>query len=292
MSSESESMENPSKTISEGIVLVFLSAVSYAGAYLYEFGYAGHFGIPKEYVYVDTRGLIVFFVIFLSVLTVVCQLLNFIQLAREGDSESPIRKLLKKHAAWFGIPLIFAFLAAAPLHEWINIFLLPIIILAGDVVGPFILRKRMGGFKAALDDWMKDGGTPVPMPINGKLIQTSWKGTVSLVYLMLLLLFIANAMGAGEARRKTDFLFSGNENKIVLRRYGTDWLFAEYDPVAQKIEPNFSLVDFTKEKTELKLIKISAVEKVEARGYSTKTPVKDFNEVSLESETNTVDSLK
>ncbi|MCD6049905.1 MAG: hypothetical protein K0Q55_1308 [Verrucomicrobia bacterium] len=281
-------MESPSKTISEGIILLVLSAVSYAGAYLYEFGFAGHFGIPKEYVYVDTRGLVVFFVVFLSVLIVTYQFLTFIQIAREGDSERPLHKLLKKQCVWFGIPIFIVFIAAAPPREWFNLFLIPVILLVGDILGPFFLRNVKGGFQLAFEDWMKDGGSTIPTPIDNKLSSISGKGLVNLVYLIIMLLFIANAMGAGEARRKTDFLFSSDESRIVLRRYGTDWVFAEYDHGANKIAPNFIVIDFAKEKLELKLIRRNVFGKIEPQVSLTKVSAQDHAEGPPLSATNSV----
>jgi len=264
MSSAGENMDSPSKTLTEGIILLLLSAVSYAGAYLYEFGYAGHFGIPKEYVFVDARGLVVFFVGFVSILIFTYQVVNFIQIAREGDSKKPLALLLKKQCVWFGVPTVFALIAAAPFREWFNIFLLPLIVLAGDLIAPFLLRKVKGGFLAALDECLKEGGSTVPMPIDKKLALASGKEILGLVYLIVMLLFIANAMGAGEARRKTEFLFTSDGSKVLLRRYGTDWLFAEYDTATHTIRPKFTVIDFAKEKTELKLMKRGAAEKVVA----------------------------
>jgi len=210
-------MSENNERFDSAILLAIVTAFGYLLAFLYEFQYLAHFGVPIDFVEVGLRGLFLFGVAASAVLLVILYMANLALLASSTvwivTQHLGIAALLP--AAAVGIPYLYGQRPTAWVVLVIFVLLLDVVILAGPLLydGKTYAEKitAMRSRTRAMDTGAK-----------------RWFGTTRPIFLgasAVALGCLAAGFGAYTARKQTAFLMHGN--RAVLRLYGDLFLYAE-----------------------------------------------------------------
>jgi len=217
-------------------------AVGFIMAYIYELGYCSIYGIPNEFIQLQSTNIIsivvkVFLSFFLLFWVIFFLLLYVNDPNRKRLGPISRRLLLIVFFILAYIGLAFGYYRA--FQEWYLILPIFVYFTALFFIGPLWTQKSVtGGYieKLAAQD-KADRKTPYPLTLITKNAGGSTIGIVLFVSLLLLLSYFS---GEDTATRQEYFLVpSTNENSVVLRIYGDELICTQLDNQSNK--PNGNL---------------------------------------------------
>lgn len=217
-------------------------AIGYIMAYLYELGYCDVFGIPSEFIQLQSTNIIAtvgrVFLSFLLLFWVGFSLLLYVN----NPNRKPLNPISRRLLIIVFIVLSYITFALGyhrAFREWyfaIPLFVYFVLVL---FVGPFWTRKNVtGGYiaKLAAQDEV-DRQTPHPLTFITKHI--GW-ATIGILFFVFVVLSLSYLSGEDTATRQEYFLVpSTNENSVVLRIYGDELICTQLDKQSNK--PNGKL---------------------------------------------------
>lgn len=215
------------------------AAIGYTMAYLYELGYCGVFGIPSEFIQLQSTNIIAtvsrVFLSFYLLFWVGFGLLLYVN-SPSRRPLTPIRRRLLIIAFILLSYIAFAFGYYRAFQEWY--LAMPLLVYFALVlfVGPLWTRKNVtGGYiaKLAAQD-EADRQAPHPLAFITKHI--GW-ATIGILCFVLAVLLLSYLSGEDTATRQEYFLVpSTNTDAVVLRIYGDRLICTQLDE--QSNEPD------------------------------------------------------
>ncbi len=243
----------------EGIKILIASAGAYLGAYLYQVGYAGYFGIPREFITVSTPNLLLFGATLTVFVVLIFQVLSMFVTIHDEHGEviakSAFGLLLKKWGIAALIGLSLWYFSGYGIDEIWRLWYL-IVFVSIDLVLP-MFRPNGTSYDAALRDWIALDFKPKDAKPNSIFTKPETKKLIFFLCLFVLAALYCVAFGRGEARRRSEFGFIGKE--AVIARYDDQLVLCEYDAKASQFLPRFRLQEITSEEQVIDVKKISRI---------------------------------
>jgi len=217
-------------------------ALGFIMAYLYELGYCSAFGIPSEFIQLQSTNIIATVVrVFLSFFFLFWVLFFLLLYVNNPNQKrlDPIRRRLLMIAFVILVYITIAFGYHRAFQEWYFMIPLFVYFMFFLFIGPLLTRRNTtGGYRnklAAQDE--ADRETSYPLTLITKY--GGWT-TFGILFLVLLLLSLSYFSGEDTATRQEYFLVpSTNENSVVLRIYGDELICTQLDKQSNK--PNGKL---------------------------------------------------
>lgn len=226
------------KSFDSALLILLLTASSYAIAFQYEAGYLSHFGVPTEYVEVNAGRLIVAAgVSFFSVVTALMIWSSFrLVLPRVTRMQIAVTNRLAYLVTWVLISLLLANELAG---SWFSRALLcgfPLMLLVGELVGPLFTHRKLPTYRRRLEtsilqDIGVDRGTDPSAEVKSVFVRVASPVGAAFLFVVLLLSTFAQAAGVHVARLQSDFLVANVEQPcVVVRSLSEGLLCVSFDP--------------------------------------------------------------
>lgn len=233
--------------------------ISYGAAYLRESGFCSVFGVPYEFIQLNTTTMLIAITSGVGVLFFLYSFADMLYtLSQEGKQKKsgPVRRRV-----YFNLfSLIFlGFLSAlfSPLRQtWPLMLPFLIAFVLAQFVAPLITQRHVRGYVNKLEAQDRlEKESPVLLDY---LIRRAGITAVSFGLLLVLFLCTMFFVGYNAAERQTDFLVpSTHQNWVVLRIYGDNLICAPFDLKAKEVEKTFSIIKLGDEpRPQLRLVKL------------------------------------
>lgn len=228
--------------ITEGLLLLLLSGGAYLGTFMYELGYAAVFGIPRTLIEVNLSTLISVGGAALLVLLLFTQGVSIVaSLDREGffrPENGWGRYSLKWLVALIFVPI--AFMVSRTWWTMIPTFCYIFGILF-DLFAAYSLRRTDETYNQSLARWL----TPLKEDLENKkehLFRTEGsKKFLNALYAVAFLTVTCALLGTWNAKTTNTYGFV-NDNEVILRRYGDNFLIGKFDTSKKLFRREFRLV--------------------------------------------------
>jgi len=236
-------MSHPSGYIPEGVKVLIASASAYLGAYLYQIGYAGYFGLPREIVTVSLPNLLLFGATIVVVVILSYQFLSLFITIHDEHGEvikkSVVGMVLKKWGIASAIGLSLWLFSGYQLEDVWGFWYL-ILFVSLDFIVP-IFRSKETSYAEALREWIALSFAPKQNNEKSFISSPQAKRIFFLLVLFILASTYCLALGRGEARRRKEFGFIGEE--AIVARYDDQLVMCRFDSGSGQFTRNFRLLD-------------------------------------------------
>lgn len=212
-------MNKQAFSFGDAIQVMFITAISYAVAYCYEYAYLKYFGVPSDFIVVDIKSIVTSAIGVIVLAYVGFQVIDAIaRLIQMRFSDGNIPELFKD----YGILFIFSLLLVclSDMSIWLKIFMLtiPFTMLWMQIIFPLFLIRSHGSYKEAQSYFIKltredDFGFFSLIPISDA------KKYLIVYVVSSYCIFAALVVGGLEASNKKDFLYD-KKGFFVIRVYG------------------------------------------------------------------------
>jgi hypothetical protein len=212
------------KTIDSALLILLLTASSYAIAFQYEAGYLSHFGVPAEYAEVNAGRLITaagatFFCITTAVFlwTTIKALLS-----RVAPLHLVVTNRLAYLATWVVISLLFANEIEGSWFVRALICSFPVIMLVGELTIPLFSHRNLTSYAAKLEasisqDIAREPADPTS-ELTAVVVRIASPAGAGLLFAVFLMTAFAHAAGVHVARLQSDFLVAKAEFPCIVIR--------------------------------------------------------------------------
>jgi len=217
--------ENTSRVLSEGIILVVLTAAAYVATFAYEFGYAFQFNIPTELITVSVQNLVYCGAILCACIFLGYKHLRMLLKLSEPVDDSQQLSIYQLFMLKWGVIVIICIIImmVSRFHwiTWVAIGTLSLFVLK-DLWHPHVSPgpPRREAMIRSLKSGAKDGW---------ELVDPQAQRASVYVFLAVVTVSFFGLMGFGEARGRTVFPFLGDTNEAILRRYGDILVIGRFD---------------------------------------------------------------
>jgi hypothetical protein len=244
-----------SQVLTEGLVLLLVTAGAYFGTYIYEFGYARELNIPTEFITLSIQNLLYcggfLFGFICACYQFIQMMLKIPELLNEPEERGIGLLFFKK---WGLAVLVWTLLVLVTYGHWSTLFfgflyLFPMIL---DFLPPRLFGSRStyrefvrGSLKSEYKDvWLfKDTQ------------MRKWQGYTGL---FLLPIVLCGLWGVGEARSRSVFPFIGDSTEVILRRYGDTLVIGRFDQQTGYLLNEFRVVKADEIKDRIVMRKVGA----------------------------------
>jgi hypothetical protein len=227
--------------LTEGVILAAAPVFGYLLVFAYEAGFCSHFGIPLEFISLNTvtviiaaLGIAVTFILLFAVSTFETRVFKFLY------KKIPFLFLgaLRKAISSLLIGAIILYVTKAPTKYWLFLFLY---VLATFIVGiavPYITIRRQEGkcnVSKIYERNVKENVDAVETYLGENVVM----GIIS-VLMFIGLLFVSNSTGQINAQRQDKFLIVYSvPEKVVLRIYGDNLICVPFDRERKRVTRSF-----------------------------------------------------
>ncbi len=230
--------EKTSRLLSEGIILVAITAAAYVATYAYEFGYAFQFNIPSELITVSIQNLVYFGAMMIGFLLLFAQHIRMLVKLSEPVDEAKLVTIYQFFIYKYGgIITVGIIVMLVSRWHWITlIILVPVCLFAvKDLWHP---RLSPGpSRREAIIRCLKYEGKDHWQPVDPQAQKVS-----GYVFLAVVTVAFFGLIGFGEARGRSFFPFLGDTNEAILRRYGDVLVIGRFDPQSGNLLNEFRVV--------------------------------------------------
>jgi hypothetical protein len=233
----------PSKLQSDRIYIIIATAAAYFASYVYELGYARHFGYPYSFIGLNLQNLLITGLGFAGILVTGFQVYGLV--ADMTDLHEPIGvpRWMILFARKYGLSLLILLVILGIMRR-VDFYLGCLIF---TLTLPIAVDLILSSFKDAKETYW----VALARHLESPLVQGAWIGRglaspASATYLKTFILAagflgLASLMGMAEASYCRSFLRPSNE-QIILRRYGDHFVIARYEESTRSIQPEFWVV--------------------------------------------------
>ncbi len=212
------------KTIDSALLILLLTASSYAIAFQYEAGYLSHFGVPAEYAEVNAGRLIAAAGATLFSITTAVFLWSSLKalLPRVAPLHLVVTNRLAYLATWVVISLLFANETEGSWFVKALICAFPGMMLIGELIMPLVSHRNLSSYAAKLEasvsqDIAREPADPTA-ELKAVVVRIATPVGAGLLWAVLLLIAFAHAAGVHVARLQSDFLVTKAEFPCVVVR--------------------------------------------------------------------------
>jgi len=244
-------------TLTEGILLAASTGVFYLLAFIYEWGYARHFGIPIEFVNVGLTNVLFTMALMLILIGVLLGLANIIaafpalRVSREGAFRLIIFTTVNA-------TVVFLAYLSGNWYYW-KVFGISFSVLALVLyVFPWMNKRR----RVKVATWL-------PFP-NLRLVPFT---------LLMAIWFVYGAVDYGDAiatKQKqfltTNYSYSASQEMVLLRVYGDNLVLAPFNRNTKEVQMSFTILKVSDLKTALTLEEVGPLKPVPAKPAQAPAP--------------------
>lgn len=245
--------------LTEGIILMVLTAGCYLAAYFYERGFASHFQIPPELIVVDIRSLLFFGAVVLGFGVIVFQILNLVVMIhndlKETENHSGLRVFFRKHIVLVTLPLIIWLIAGYEAKDIVRLFWWNAFWMLFDLTPPILTRQTSESYDAALAGWLKFRSDSDSPDLANSLLSSRGKAYFIAGMLLFLMFVMCFSAGLGVARHQKSFGLDSS-GQVLLRRYGDNLLFAKLANDKKTMLPVFQQIEVRDQKSSLTIFEL------------------------------------
>jgi hypothetical protein len=224
------------KTVDSALLILLLAASAYLIAFRYESGYLSWFGVPSEYAEVNVTRLIVAAGVALFSITMAALIWSSLKLllARVSPLHSAVTNRLAYLVTWLVIALLLAYETEASVAGEILIYLLPILLLVGQLLMPLLTHPQQPSYASKLEASVLDDLAKKPQDPSAEfravVVRIAAPVNAAFLLVALLLTGLAHAAGARVARLQSEFLVANAEPPCaVLRAASRQLLCVSFD---------------------------------------------------------------
>jgi len=229
--------------LSEGIFLALVTVSGYFFAYLYEEGYASHYGMPSDLITITPGNVFRFSVLFILFLLVVLIFANWVTAQLPRHIHPYLSLHLPRYIALILVMGLMFYPALKSLGAVYVSILVGFPILWGLVVfvGPLIEHRRSGKLSSRYDEEIRIAEAKAGYLADFALRRFGrhW----SLVVVLFVAAFFAVLIGGDlEAAQREDYFVTNTvPETVVIRVYGDNIICAEFDRKKKQVLPNFRI---------------------------------------------------
>lgn len=256
--------------VSEGLIIAAIPVVAYMITFSYETGFAGFFGIPREFIALN----------FTSVFIVAGALLGvlfFLFLWTETFFLFPSKGILYRTSLrllplFLLLPVLFI-LYGNYWRKWIGPAIIMLIFALIAYGAPLITQRDVKGYSKKLEaEEEKDRQDRVETPFDQAIRLLGGKNAMTLIMILWLLLVISNNAGDAAALKQEEFLVANTSPEmVVLRIYGDHLICAPFDRATKEVQRSFIVLKVADDpQLMLRLEKVGPL-----RSYSAPNPHKN-----------------
>ncbi len=240
--------QNQSQTLflrSEGILLVFFTAVAYAAFLLREMGYTNQFGLPHELINTSQVGLVSAAKAILFGVLGYTGKVNLVWLFTprgDGFVATYIRKVI-------AVLLLIGFAmypyCATDVSWWWFVGILAFFVFF-TLIWPFITQRNITGYENKLIEQVRlesSGAADIPSSVLSRWLD---RGSIITLGFVIAILIFAYGDGRRDGIEQNEFYIAdAKPTWVVLRIYGDVIISAEFDPKSHKLSGLFSITKLT-----------------------------------------------
>jgi hypothetical protein len=225
--------------ITEGIIIAGVPVISYWFAFIYQFGYCKYFEVPAEFIEVNIQS---FFICIIGVASI----FGFIVVY--GSPIFSIFKIVpdvigrkfRSLGISFFLMATYSFVSKIPTKSFIIMALsLYSFLLFIEFILPLFSHKEKNSYIEKLEAAENlDHKHESIMDAFAKKI--GFSVYIALFYASLVSMFIL-FLGAYEAKSTSKFMVVNNGSKVVIKKYGEQFLLAHFNKAEKCISPSFSI---------------------------------------------------
>ncbi|PMN69174.1 hypothetical protein [Enterovibrio norvegicus] len=236
-------MSKNSFTISDGITVIFVTALAYLSVLFYEIGYTGYFSIPKEFIKIDVSNLLITGAVLIGVSYLIFYVLDMLtSLINMKFHNTGISRLFSKHGLLLIIGIFVCLMSDFDIRSSFYFLFIPVLYFTLDATPPLFESEKLGTYNSRLEDWLN---IQSKNPTRGMVYSASKNGYGSLmiigIFSMYLLAF-CRVVGLSEAKATTIFPVINKDN-VVLRVYGQNALVSKINRGDMILENYFKIVN-------------------------------------------------
>lgn len=225
-----------------------ISALAYVLAYAYEIGFGKEFRIPTELISVGINDVVAMggglLLVGFFILGIVDMGFRFRLLTIKKTR--PVLQTFLKAVFWTLIPILGLAMAGVTLEEawWAYAASIGFGI-AGYFLSPLMTQKGKGSYveKLHLENEKEKERASVPAPLVKFLWGRFNRATVAVIFLLPLLAASAYAAGKLSAVFRSEYsVVGGNPERVILRRYGDEFVCATFDRTTHIVQSGYTLL--------------------------------------------------
>lgn len=244
--------------ITEGIVIAAVPAFAYWFAFVYQFGYCKYFEIPPEFIEVNIQGVFICIIGIAAILGYIVvgggPIFNVVNV-----THSIIQRKIKKLFMAFFIMAAGAFISKIPIKEVTIVALALFVVLAFyEFVLPIFLHREKATYIERLEaDERVDHQYE---SVVDALARKMGPSVFILIFQASLVSMFVAFIGAYGASSTTRFIIANGGNKIVVKKYGEQFLLAQFNKSKMCISPSLNLANIDSDLGSFTYEKIGRVE--------------------------------
>jgi hypothetical protein len=224
--------------LSEGLVIAVVPAIGYWFSYVYQLGYCRYFDIPTEFIEINIQNFFICIIGMISLLAVIIAIGNPLFSALRYLPEA-IRKIVTNYGLAVFIMFSYSFAVQMPTKVFLTSLAIPLGLLVSDLIFPLFLHKDKSSYLEKLNAQRAiEMKTETMTDAIFKKIGANF--SVLLFYASISSVFIIFA-GAYEAKKTSVFMISNGGQKIVLKKYGDQFLVADFNKKEKTFVPRFAI---------------------------------------------------
>lgn len=236
MSSSTET-ENGRKSRTLWLTIAAVPLIGYAMAFLYEVGFCGEFGIPREFISLSLTRV---FIAAGALVGVAFVMFWFVELFLHFAPQ-PERLIFKHLAFFFSIFLLNLAMSIVFWGLWreiIMVWLIFVFFMLQLFVLPLITQRKKGSYLEKLEAQRRiDFQTRSLLDYFARFFG---REILIIILVILVVLVLSYLAGVSQAKKQTEFLIpSTYPDSVVMRIYGDNMICAPFDRQEKEIEGNF-----------------------------------------------------
>lgn len=225
--------------LSEGVVIAGIPVIGYWFSFIYQVGYCKYFEIPAEFIDINIQNVFICSLGLAGMLGIAISIGNPLH-SIYNDIPSAIRLRLRRQVTCILIYMALLYINKNKIQQEVittALIFTPLVFI--DFILPIITHKTKKTYLEKLEACDE-------LDANRESLLDTFASKVgfsvfsAIFYTFLLSIFIGY-IGAHEAANKTQFMTSKDQTKIVLTKYGEQFIVAKFNRADKTFTPEFSL---------------------------------------------------
>lgn len=225
--------------LSEGLIIAVVPAIVYWFSYVYQFGYCRYFEIPTEFIEINVQNFFICIIGMVGLLAVIISVgTPLFSIFR--NLPEVIRLIFINNGIPVLVLLAYSFVAKMPIKHVFIILAVPFGLLMSELTFPLYSQKNKSSYLEKLEAQraFETEHKESLMYVIFKRIGVNF--SVLLFCVSFASIFIC-FVGAYEAKNTSVFMTSNGGQKIVLKKYGEQFLVADFNKKEKTFIPRFTI---------------------------------------------------
>jgi hypothetical protein len=224
--------------VSEGLIIAAIPIVAYMITFSYETGFAGFFGIPREFIALNFTSVFIVAGALLGVLFFLFLLTEIISMVFPPSKDIIYRTSLP----FFPLSLMCAalfILYGSYWREWIGSVVVTMLFALFWYGFPLLTQRDKKGYRKKLEA-DEEAERQVKTPFDHAIRLIGGRKALIIILFLILLLDVSHHAGHAAALKQEEFLVANTSPEmVVLRIYGDHLICAPFDRATKEVQRSF-----------------------------------------------------